>query len=54
MSGIWENNRAKATRDTRTGREYRSRHQAGRAVALEARVDPNHKPSPWVLIVRKC
>jgi len=53
VSGIWKNNRPKATRDTRTGREYKSRHQAGQAVAAQAGVDSTHKPSPWVLVVRK-
>ena len=53
MSGIWENNKAKATRDTRTGRDYKSRNQAGQAVAAEAGIDPTHKPSPWVLVVKK-
>jgi hypothetical protein len=53
VTGIWENNSPKATRDTRTGREYRSRHQAGRAIAPEVGVDPNHKPSPWVLVVKQ-
>ena len=53
MSGIWIENSPKATRDTRTRREYTSRHKAGRAVAQEVGIDPDHKPSPWVLVVRK-
>ncbi len=53
MTGIWNDNRPKSTRDLQTGQEYGSRHQAGRAVAPEAGVDPNHKPSPWVLVVRR-
>jgi len=33
MSGRFKNNNPKPTRDAQTGTEYRSRNQAGRAVA---------------------
>ena len=47
MSGIWNSNEPKPTRDVRTGTVYRSRHQAGVSLAAEAGLDPQTKPSPW-------
>ena len=47
MSGIWENNEPKPVRDISTGTLYSSRHQAGVALAAEAGIDPQTKPSPW-------
>ena len=52
MSGIWKDNKPKPVRDTRTGRLYRSRHQAGVAIAPEAGLDPKMKPSPWYQVNR--
>ena len=54
MSGIWPDNKRKRTLDTRTGKEYRSRHQAGVAVAPECGLDPGYRPSPWYVVLKKC
>ena len=53
MSGLFEDTQAKPVLDTATGIEYKSRNQAGVAVAPELGVDPAKKPSPWFSVVRK-
>jgi hypothetical protein len=53
MSGIWEDNSPKKTLDLNTGVVYPSRHQAGKAIAIQAGIDPDAKPSPWCKVVRE-
>lgn len=54
MTGLFENTRARPVLDTATGKIYRSRNQAGVAVAAEFGVDPTKRPSPWFDVIRKC
>lgn len=53
MSGLFEKTTAKPVLDTTTGKTYRSRNQAGIAVAAEFGVDPAKKPSPWFEVITK-
>lgn len=46
-------NRAKPTRDTKTGVEYRSEYQAGKAVAATFQLDPTN-PLIFYKVIQRC
>ncbi len=48
-----KSNDAKKTRDTKTGKTYDSRAEAGQTVALEFGIDPD-KPDVWHEVVSLC
>ena len=52
MTGVFKNNRRTPVEDTETGKVYRSKYQAGKALASRFGLDPNDS-FVWYKILKR-
>jgi len=52
MTGIFKNNRRIPVKDTHTGKVYRSKYQAGKALAPEFGLDTSYKLAWYRILIK--